>query len=258
MKYNQKMKKLNRNKEVKIFIGIMCLLYAIYFITMTFTGAQKDYKAYVSMQERQAPFRNIQQIVSDDNKIYCVNENDEILVYDSQGHYEGVIEAPFQAEIYVYNGILCVRNYGKGMIHGQVLMYDDCKYKGKIVPKSQDKPKTKIEIFNEKGTLVSTKQINNNYEIICYDKNQLFFEDKENSVEDQLNQFEITQSNGNKFMVDLRMRQKLIKIDTNGEKTIIVTQNVKDFLLYSDIIPKLFFGSVLLIWFIEHKTKVYQ
>lgn len=77
-------------------------------------------------------------------------------------------------------------------------------------------------------------------------------------MEDQLNQFEITQSNGNKFMVDLRMRQKLIKIDTNGEKAIIVTQGMKDFLLYSDIIPKLFFGSVLLIWFIEHKTKVYQ
>jgi hypothetical protein len=236
----------------------MCLLYAIYFITTTVIQDQKDYRAYVSIQERQAPFRNIQQIVSDDNKIYCVNENDEVLVYDSQGHYEGVIEAPFQAEIYVYNGILCIRNYGKGIIHGQVLMYDDCKYKGKIVPKSQDKPKTNIEVFNEKGTLVYTKQINNDYEIICYDKNHLYFENKENSVEDQINQFDITQSNGIKFIVDLKMRQKLIRIDTNGEKTIIVTQDVKDFVLYSDIIPKLFFGGVLLFLIIVHRKQIFQ
>ena len=122
---------LKMNKAIHIMLIILFeSLFIILIISGSFlTGGSQEVFNYKTIVGESAAFSGVNQIVSKDNRMYCINRNHQILIYDMYGKYKGFFQVPFKYkkdfnEIYVYKDILCARRCGRDAEQGDIYMME--------------------------------------------------------------------------------------------------------------------------------------
>jgi hypothetical protein len=152
-------------------------------------------------------------------------------------------------ELYTYQGILCARELGKGVIHGNLLFFENLNYIGKISFKDKLTDETDFTVYNDNDSILAEDHVTGDDTIICYKNGIVQLKEDEEELEvleEQYDQKQVETFQGTQFKIK-GFRQKLIFTNRSGDETILVTESWKDTLLYWNV-P---FDVLFLAWFLK-------
>lgn len=174
------------------------------------------------------------------------------MIWNIDGEYQGFIQTPHRTgacSIYVRDDILCVRHEGRGIENGNILLYNDLEYTGKIRFKDEGSQETELTVFDDENRELLKSPVNSGEEVVCYEAGRLCYNDNEINIDDQLFQKELKSSNGNIFKVEGISLQSLVMLEQNGNEKVIRKETMKEFIIHSDLISMI----LVLVVFINLK-----